>query len=1172
MLLPILALLLAQPTSSSPLAPSPNGMHRADPSFIALANCTAHPRPGDSIPHATILLRDGIILDLLPASPGPDGQLGTDDDLPATPPPDARLVDCTGLHAYPAFIEPYLELDTPKPPADTPGLHWNSAVTPQRSALDGAPNLRRADASLRKLGFAAACITPRGGIFRGSSALVSLASPPDEPSAARPPVYRAPVYQSLGLSTAGDDNPPQYPSSLMGAIALIRQTLSDADWQSAARAAHALSDPTNCLDALTPSTTLLFDTSDELDALRALKIAREFNRAPLLLGSGSEFKRLPALLPNLPANPSLLLPLNFPKEPDVASVSKAAAVELEDLMAWEQAPTNPRRLANAHVPFALTTHRLKNRDDFLSNLRTAIKHGLSEDDALAALTTIPASILHADDSLGSIDKGKRANILLADSPLFAPKNPDTNKPPQIRDLYIDGLRHEINPPPSPKLDGEWTLDLSPAPGATPFPNADRALLFDKDNALSIKRNAKSVKGEKLQLSQSSISFVFDHAPLNESPDGPTGVYTLSGILHRDAAGRVVRLSGAGTRPDGSAFHWAASRLPPHPFLGAWRVFETDGAPRDPNAKEGLTIDIAPDSITLTFSKDSGEPIVIKADDFSLSRDAASFSHPLDKLGGSGKSADALRVDRDTLLGESTLPDGSKHSYKASRLDPRKKQDDDDKAERDRIAAIPEKLPTPFGPFGLFELPPQSSVLFTNATLWTNSDRGVLEHAWILIDHGVIAALGSASDSPPAASTTIDCAGKHIAPGIIDCHSHTGISRGVNEGGRAVSAECRIADVTDPDAISWYRQLAGGVTAVNSLHGSANAIGGQSQTNKIRWGCAHPDDMHFESAIPGIKFALGENPRGANWGGDPASRSRYPQSRMGVETLIRDRFTQAKEYAARRTSSSARRDLQLDALAEVLAGSRLVHCHSYRQDEIVMLTQVARDFHFKIGTFQHILEGYKVADFVRDFSGGASGFTDWWAYKIEVQDAIPYAFPIMHEVGVTCSFNSDSDELARRLNVEAGKAVKYSAGRISPPEALKFVTLNPAKQLHVDSRVGSLEVGKDADLALWSAPPWSAFARCEATYVDGRRLFSLDDDANHRRWIATERQRLIQKLLAKPKVDKSPDKPGDSPADSTDQPRRRRRPTDDALRDRLLQLFLEGKSLDTHRCGDCGCDD
>src|SRR5690606_28732178 len=330
----------------------------------------------------------------------------------------------------------------------------------------------------------------------------------------------------------------------------------------------------------------------------------------------------------------------------------------------------------------------------------------------------------------------------------------------------------------------------------------------------------------------------------------------------------------------------------------------------------------------------------------------------------------------------------------------------------------------------------------------------------------------------------------------------------------------------------------------------------------------------------------ENPKWSNAG--DRSNNRYPQTRMGVEAIIRDRFTAAREYlrqrdeatkgrnggliARGRSESSSlppRRDLELEALAEILAGERRVHCHSYRQDEILMLCRVAADFGFKIGTFQHILEGYKVADEVGKHALGASCFTDWWAYKVEVQDAIPYAGPIMYEQGVLVSFNSDSDELARRMNWEAAKAVKY--GRDLPPEeALKFVTLNPAKQLMIDDRVGSIEAGKDADLAIWSGPPLSAFSRCVATYVDGRRLFSLEDDAKHRETIAKERTRIIQKILALGGGGTRGGRPGgdgDGPAGRGP----RQRPTDEVewLREYYLDLINRGGDPDAARPGECG---
>jgi imidazolonepropionase-like amidohydrolase len=342
---------------------------------------------------------------------------------------------------------------------------------------------------------------------------------------------------------------------------------------------------------------------------------------------------------------------------------------------------------------------------------------------------------------------------------------------------------------------------------------------------------------------------------------------------------------------------------------------------------------------------------------------------------------------------------------------------------------------------------------------------------------------------------IDATGKHLTPGILDEHSHIAIEGGVNEGTHAVTAEVRIGDVIDPDDINIYRQLAGGVTAAHLLHGSANPIGGQCQLIKLRWG-AEPEELKFEGAPATIKFALGENVKQSNWG-DRFTR-RYPQTRLGVEEIMRDAFQAALEYEAewqrwralpereRQRSIPPRRDLQLEALLEILRGKRLIHCHSYVQSEILMLMRLAEQFGFRVNVFTHVLEGYKVARELARHGAGASTFSDWWAYKFEVYDAIPYNPAIMHEQGVLVAINSDDAEMGRRLAQEAGKSVGYSG--ISEEEALKFVTLNPARMLRVDHRVGSIEVGKDADIVLWSGPPLSTRSVVEQTYVDGRCYF------------------------------------------------------------------------------------
>ena len=382
------------------------------------------------------------------------------------------------------------------------------------------------------------------------------------------------------------------------------------------------------------------------------------------------------------------------------------------------------------------------------------------------------------------------------------------------------------------------------------------------------------------------------------------------------------------------------------------------------------------------------------------------------------------------------------------------------------------------------------VAIRNATIITAA-RGTIRNGTIVLRDGKIAAVG-ANVQVPAGANVYDGSGKFVSPGIIDAHSHIA-NDAINEGGTSVSSMTNMLDVLNPLDPSIQRDLAGGLTVANILHGSANAIGGRTVVIKLRWGVSRPKDLLFEGALPGIKFALGENPKRQGSAQNTTGLRRYPGTRQGVEFVIRDAFTRAKVYqkgwqeyekakASGRDQLPPRRDLQLDALVEVLEGKRLVHCHSYRADEILMMIRLAEEMGFKVATFQHVLEGYKVAKEIAAHGAGASTFSDWWGYKIEAEDAIPGNAALMTHKGVTASINSDSAEHARRLNTEAAKSVRW--GDLSDDQAMALVTLNPAKQLRIDARVGSLEVGKDADVVVWSHHPLSTYAIVERTYIDG----------------------------------------------------------------------------------------
>lgn len=421
---------------------------------------------------------------------------------------------------------------------------------------------------------------------------------------------------------------------------------------------------------------------------------------------------------------------------------------------------------------------------------------------------------------------------------------------------------------------------------------------------------------------------------------------------------------------------------------------------------------------------------------------------------------------------------------------------------------------PFVAYGWTEKPMAKKVLFKNATVWTNESQGILQETDVLIDNGKIVSIGK--NLPSGNAVIVDATGKHLTSGIIDEHSHIAVSGGVNEGTQSSSAEVRIGDVVNCSDINIYRQLSGGVVISQLLHGSANPIGGQSAIIKLRWGLS-PEEMKMKSAPGFIKFALGENVKQSNWG--DRQTERFPQTRMGVEQVYMDYFTQAQEY---NKTSNHRVDLELQALAEVLNKQRFITCHSYVQSEINMLMKVAEHFHFNINTFTHILEGYKVADIMKKHGVGASTFSDWWAYKYEVIEAIPQNPCILNEMGIITAINSDDAEMGRRLNQEAAKSIKYCG--MSEEDAWKMVTLNPAKLLHIDQTTGSILPGKDADLVLWSDNPLSIYAKAEQTYVDGIKYFDIEKDKAMQAWMQQERERIIQKMI----VDKKSGAPVDIP--------------------------------------------
>jgi len=866
----------------------------ADRAAYALTGGRVIVSPGHAVDPGVVVVRGGVIEAVGPAGSTP---------IPA----DARVFDLHGRVVHAAYVDACVSADRlagkgPKKPPDEedasaagsrrsrgPSASASSPAHAETKSIDELTVKDSVADGYRKIGFAVVAAIPASGVLRGRGAVVSLGEGP-LPGRTLDASYGQ--YVALEPETEGTE----YPVSKMGAVALARQAFLDAAWWREASAAYA-AQPTGrarprydaSVAALVPAAqaqeVVIFETDDVLALLRAERVAKEMKLKARYVGAGDEYRLLSEVAAG---KPDLILRVDFPQPDKLDREEEWLDVPLTTLRAYDRAPSNPRWLRDAGLEFSLTTAGLDDPQDFPKRVREAMARGLSADDALAAVTTIPARQLGLSDRLGTIAPGKIANLVVETGEPFAEKS-------RVSEIWIDGARTEFREEAKPK--------------------------------------AKS----------------------DESP--------------------------------------ASSASAPAP--------DVRSAP---------------------------------------AREAGPVAAP-------------------------------------------------------------------------------AAVVVRGATVWTQGPAGILENADVVVVHGKITAVGK-NLAAPVGAAEVDGRGKHVTPGIIDAHSHSAVDGSVNEWSANVAAQVRIRDVLNPQDVAIYRELAGGTTIANVLHGSADTIGGQTQIIKLRWG-GGPDDLVFVGAPEGIKFALGENPKQSNWSNP---HPRYPRTRMGVAETVRERFQAAQEYRKRqdeyRKASAVKGthpippepDLQLEAIAEILEGTRKIHCHSYRKDEILQMLRSAEEFGVKVGTLQHVLEGYKVADEIARHGAGASGFSDWWAYKFEVYDAIPYAFPLMRERGVVVSYNSDSDELARRLNFEASKAVKY--GRLEPADALAFVTSNPAKQLGIADRVGSLEIGKDGDFVIWSGDPLSTSSMTLETWIDGKKYFDRAADLSARPALEAERDALVAKAKAK----------------------------------------------------------
>jgi imidazolonepropionase-like amidohydrolase len=957
-----------------------NGVGDKRDGCYAFTNATIVKDAQTTIKNATLLIRDGKII-----------AVGEGVAVPA----DAVVVDCKDKFIYPSFIDAYTDYGMPQQQRAQAGFSfgrpgqltnnqkgaygWNQAL---KSDVEGHKLFSVDDArakSFRETGFGTVLTHQKDGIVRGTGTVVALANNKDNFVVVK---EKAASLLSFNKGTSTQT----YPSSLMGSIALLRQTYLDAAWYKNNPAATGLQgDGVNItLQSFNNNMSLpqIFDPADRgagdvWGVMRADRIGDEFGVQYIIKATGKEYQRIKEVAAT---KAPLIVNLNFPVAMDVEDPADARLVSLQDMKHWELAPTNPGAIEKAGIPFCLTSSDLRDAKSFLSSVRKAIENGLSEKAAMDALTKTPATWFGVYDKVGSIEAGKLANFIITTGPVFAEKT-------TLLQNWVLGEKHAVNESAWTSVNGNYTLTLN---SATP-----QTFAFEIKSNKSATVIAKDTVAATFSYDGKVVKFSF--APEKRSRNN----IRFTGFN----AGNTF--NGTAQDADGNNFTWTA--------------------------------------VYASASKS----------------DNASNAGGRGRMGagGNGGGAGAGKMGKVTF---------------------------------------------PMMGFGVDSLQTNAqSYLIKNATVWTSEKEGILQQTDVLVKNGKIAKVGK--NLSDAKATIIDATGKHVTAGIIDEHSHIA-SASTNEGGQSVTSEVRIQDNINPDDIDIYRQLSGGVTTSHILHGSANTIGGQTQLIKLRWG-ADDAGLLFKGADPFIKFALGENVKRTS---SSQGNNRYPDTRMGVEQVLNDAFARAKAYeAALAKNPTTRRDLELDALVEIMNKKRFITCHSYVQSEITATMRVAEKYGFKVNTFTHILEGYKVADKMKAHGVAASTFSDWWAYKVEVTDAIPYNAAIMTKVGLNVAINSDDAEMARRLNQEAAKSVKY--GGLSEEEALKMVTINPAKMLHVDSKVGSIKAGKDADLVVWSDNPLSIYAKAEKTMVDGIVYFDREKDAQMRKQVQAERSRLIAKM-------------------------------------------------------------
>lgn len=951
------------------------------PKLTALSHATLMVEPGETIENATLLIKNNKIVEIIKSNNIPAG---------------AYEINLDGYTIYPGFIDPYtdyaIEFNYPNVEVNPPvyeikrigGNARNGAIHAEKTWFNYVyPNSDKAKSWINN-GFTSVQSSYLDGIFRGQGVTLSLAD-----KRANEIIYRENSSHFLAFNKGS--SPQDYPSSLMGSIALIRQTFADANWYKENRTKSFSKSETNIIEFNSALAALgnikneqiTFDSKNLNNQLRAAHLLNKHDFKANLLGNGKEYARIDELKAY---GYGLILPLNFPAAPLVGDDDSEREISLAQMRHWERAPANLQTIEQAQLPFALTQYGIK-AEDFWPRLKQAIEYGLSEEAALAALTTEAAEMVGTSEFSGRLKPGFIADLVITNGNIF-----DNGK---IHSIWLQGDEQRLIEPDNLLLESSYQINVG-------------QLALD----LTL-----STKEDKL----------------------------------------------AGTLSSGE--------------------------------QELILSQVKFHNKRLTFNVDMTEAGIEGINRFTLWFDEQGLrGRMLDKDG-------ALTLIAGVLSQNSALPiEGSS-----------------DKQDNKPVEML-STLTSPNVAYGRIKQAKSEKLHISNATIWTSDDQGVLTDSDILISKGRIERVGKNLKTPQG-YRHIDATGKHLTAGIIDEHSHIAINGGTNEGTDVITSEVRIGDIINPDDIAIYRALAGGVTTAQLLHGSANPIGGQAQVIRMKWG-ENATNLKFSQAPASIKFALGENVKQSHWG-DNFNR-RFPQSRMGVKSLFTEAFNEAIAYqkaidaydslrgSDKRKRVAPKPNYRLAAIAEVIEQKRDVHIHSYVQSEILMFLRLAEAYNFKVSTFTHILEGYKVADEMAKHGAFASTFSDWWAYKFEVYDAIPQNTCLMQNKGVLTSINSDDYEMQRRLNQEAAKSMMYCD--MSAEDAWKMVTINPAIQLGVDDYVGSITRGKQADIVLWDSSPLSVYAKVYATWIEGKRYFDRQADKQAQAAVSQERAALIQKIL------------------------------------------------------------